>query len=379
MGLLNNYLTKTIPQNARNIWDAVKRAPSDLQALGSPQMNTQVRQAMNKPAALDKESAMAMAMDYLQTTNPMGGLLAHTVYHGSPHKFNKFDMSKIGTGEGAQAFGHGLYFAENPSVAKSYMNAGQSVVPQEVGYAGKNADQWYNFWQKKMDRNPNDEQAKAALYFWERIASRQHPQTAINMALDEGADWPELAKFAQQFDVNKFTGVPPSHLYKVDIPDESIPRMLDWDKPLSKQHPDVQSAFANAGVKANVTADDLFNELSTKYNWSDDTARKYANEQAYSLKGAHAYQEFANQEANRAGIDRVGHKINNNQAMALASERLKALGIPGIRYKDAMSRGTDAGTSNFVLFDDELARILEINGQPTGLLSWADEAKKVKK
>jgi len=31
------------------------------------------------------------------------------VYHGSPHKFDKFDSSKIGTGEGAQAYGNGLY------------------------------------------------------------------------------------------------------------------------------------------------------------------------------------------------------------------------------------------------------------------------------
>jgi len=34
-----------------------------------------------------------------------------TVWHGSPHKFDKFDICKIGTGEGAQAYGHGLYLA----------------------------------------------------------------------------------------------------------------------------------------------------------------------------------------------------------------------------------------------------------------------------
>jgi hypothetical protein len=43
---------------------------------------------------------------------------AITTYHGSPHDFDEFDMSKIGTGEGAQAYGHGLYFAENENVAK---------------------------------------------------------------------------------------------------------------------------------------------------------------------------------------------------------------------------------------------------------------------
>src|SRR3990167_3149930 len=53
------------------------------------------------------------------TTEPMV-----TVFHGSPHEFTQFDASKIGTGEGAQAYGHGLYFAENPKVAGNYMNFG---------------------------------------------------------------------------------------------------------------------------------------------------------------------------------------------------------------------------------------------------------------
>src|SRR5215472_1918301 len=43
------------------------------------------------------------------------------VWHGSQHEFMEFDGSKIGTGEGAQAFGHGLYFAENKEVAHSYL------------------------------------------------------------------------------------------------------------------------------------------------------------------------------------------------------------------------------------------------------------------
>ena len=51
------------------------------------------------------------------------------VYHGSPHKFDKFDASKTGTGEGAQAYGHGLYFAENPEVARTY----QAKVPKMRG------------------------------------------------------------------------------------------------------------------------------------------------------------------------------------------------------------------------------------------------------
>lgn len=43
-----------------------------------------------------------------------------TAYHGSPHDFDRFSMGKIGTGEGKQAEGFGLYFAENPRVAEKY-------------------------------------------------------------------------------------------------------------------------------------------------------------------------------------------------------------------------------------------------------------------
>jgi hypothetical protein len=65
-----------------------------------------------------------------------GGLSTKGIkaYHGSPHDFERFDLSKIGTGEGAQAYGHGLYFAESEGVAKAYREA----------LAGKNTLADYN-------------------------------------------------------------------------------------------------------------------------------------------------------------------------------------------------------------------------------------------
>lgn len=43
-------------------------------------------------------------------------------WHGGPHQFDAFSLDKIGTGEGAQSYGHGLYFAENRKVAEEYKN-----------------------------------------------------------------------------------------------------------------------------------------------------------------------------------------------------------------------------------------------------------------
>jgi hypothetical protein len=41
-------------------------------------------------------------------------------YHGSPHDFDKFDRSKIGTGEGNQTEGYGFYFSKSDAAAEQY-------------------------------------------------------------------------------------------------------------------------------------------------------------------------------------------------------------------------------------------------------------------
>lgn len=56
------------------------------------------------------------------------GVIGANVYHGTPHRFpateanplGEFDASKMGTGEGAQAYGHGHYLAEKPETAVQY-------------------------------------------------------------------------------------------------------------------------------------------------------------------------------------------------------------------------------------------------------------------
>lgn len=69
--------------------------------------NAQIRRAIKD--AVDKKRA--------------GKTFDQPVYHGSPHIFDRFDLSKIGTGEGAQAFGWGLYFAGKREIAKHYRDA----------------------------------------------------------------------------------------------------------------------------------------------------------------------------------------------------------------------------------------------------------------
>ena len=77
-------------------------------------------------------------------------------YHGSPHNFDRFSMDKIGTGEGGQAFGHGLYFAEHEDVAKSYRDtlaAGHPGHMYEVNIKADPAD--FIDWDKPISQHPD--------------------------------------------------------------------------------------------------------------------------------------------------------------------------------------------------------------------------------
>lgn len=74
--------------------------------------------ALSKAAGdIAKKYAQSKALPQVQEAADLPGFL---VYHGSPHKFEKFDISKIGTGEGNASYGPGLYFAEKEKVARGY-------------------------------------------------------------------------------------------------------------------------------------------------------------------------------------------------------------------------------------------------------------------
>ena len=84
----------------------------------------------NKSVLSDPAQVQA-AQRALADYGAQSGMAAATVWHGSPHKFDKFDSSKIGTGEGAQAYGHGLYLAESPDVARTYTTSTNHVAKQD--------------------------------------------------------------------------------------------------------------------------------------------------------------------------------------------------------------------------------------------------------
>ena len=264
-----------------------------------------------------------------RTLNPQTGAI---VWHGSPHKFDKFDSSKIGTGEGAQAYGHGLYLAENPKVATEYskMQGGAGgAIPSPLRYVNG------------QEVQPGTGAYKAASLL-DNMSVAQAKKTVSGWM--QGARPEEQAYFKEVYDtlggISAKSAVkqkaPGGSLYKVDLPDEHIAKMLDWDKPLSQQHPDVQKALN--GIETNFPEIPDFN--LRKWMDADPLASTWHNVLQRDL-----------------GAD-----------PAMITGTLKDRGIPGIRYLDGGSRGAGQGSSNFVVFpgNEGLLKILERNGQ--GLL-----------
>ena len=156
-------------------------------------------------------------------------------YHGTPHEFEQFDTSKIGTGEGAQAYGHGLYFAENPGVGEGYR--------KQLSGPGGSA----NLAAKRAALEAADLPAalKADVKTWNDLpADGENAATIAYNRNREARDYITAnrghveAMLQKVIDAQNNKG----HLLTVRINAEPE-EMLDWDKPINEQPPLVQAAL----------------------------------------------------------------------------------------------------------------------------------------
>jgi hypothetical protein len=232
-------------------------------------------------------------------------------YHGSPHDFDRFDLSKIGTGEGAQAYGHGLYFAEAEDVAKNYRDVLSS------GFNGR-ADDARSAAARAMEYHGGDK-AKAIADLEENAAGYA-PRAPI------------LREAQRLIETDQWK---PGRMYEVNI--KANPEdFLDWDKPLSQQSEKVRQAFPP----------DL-----------------------HAMPGARAHDVLAERvvpplpaDADSGWTSVVNTTNDRVMRRDMAARKLREAGIPGIKYLDQGSRTAGEGSRNYVVFDDAMVEILRKYG-----------------
>jgi GNAT superfamily N-acetyltransferase len=287
--------------------------------------------------------------------NPEMGAI---VYHGSPHKFDKFDSSKIGTGEGAQAYGHGLYLADAPDVARSYAQ----TRPEKQYFLNDQPVRIANM-------SPQEKLAMQALTDLQSYGpTKGH---FLKNLEEQGARPEQVKKISDAWDrlatQNPKAYVDPGNLYKVDLPDEAIAKMLDWDKPLSQQSKYVQRRIE---------------KMEGLQMLREEYARALPRQEAARAANDYGSLDWDTADRIAAEIARkwdhngsgIWKQVNRDNGLNVedAAKVLKKAGIPGIRYLDGGSRGAGSGTSNYVVFPGEegLLSIVERNGQPLrGLMS----------
>lgn len=234
-------------------------------------------------------------------------------WHGSPHEFEAFSNEKIGTGEGAQSYGYGHYFAENKVVAASYQNSFDATVegrPFDVN-------------------NPLHKAASLLDQFGSRRAALEEVKSSEDVYND---DFGRAVR-----DILESKPIPKietkANLYRVLIRAEKE-QFLDWDKPLNQQTDKIIQALAEASVK----------ELSGT-----------VEEQARLLKESPTP---LGEWLDAAGGGPHGYIWNKSREMSAA---LYKAGIPGIKYLDQGSRAEGKGSSNYVVFDPSIIKITHRN------------------
>lgn len=263
-----------------------------------------------------------------------------TAYHGTPHEFEQFDTSKIGTGEGAQAYGHGLYFAENENVAKDYRDR---LTDKASSFRVENIDmpKWIL---RKIESHPDRAQAISEIRndFQNRLVEAEEEAKGSHQP------WMASGKISTAKDVlaglDKIeTGANIPHtrgrMYEVNL-DVGPEHLLDWDKPLSEQHPNIIRAIRDTISSAE---EDAVNPNALRGNFQGSGSTQYGTSEDHDHLTGAAIHDM---------ISRVyGHK---NQ-----SEELSKRGIRGIRYLDAGSRGKDgeSGSHNYVIFDPQHIKV----------------------
>ena len=185
---------------------------------GAGQMIGEGSRAIGQGDYLSGGAGLALGMAGMIPGAPKGkGIRA---FHGSPHDFDRFSMDKIGTGEGAQAYGHGLYFAESEGVAKSYK--------EKLG-----GIEW--------SFSPHNEIERRATESAKRYLKDAGWDDAIGMRSVLLQDDPDLAyAFDDMVHAGRASDVERGNMYEVRI-NADPEDFLDWDKPAADQPPGVRT------------------------------------------------------------------------------------------------------------------------------------------
>lgn len=302
------------------------------------------------------------------------GWVALPVYHGTPHKVDRFRTDLIGTGEGNQTYGWGLYFSEHPEVAEQY----QKKLTDRYGYGKEKYTPGVHHISEISGKIVTDinglDTSGTTLPWWNvkttgnvDVRSRNGDPVFLYEVVSEDGEkrWEESIRFDGQNLLSRLLPKTTGSLYTVDINvnDEDL---LDWDKPLSEQSEKVKQIVTNQWVGprpfSSYSGADLYrNPLP----WSDEA---YADSQAQLKRASKWWSDHGIK-----GIRYLDQGSRDKTPFVTETNGRYAAGlkVPGGKEKvrifnsrpEAESYASGLQTRNFVIFNDNDITITHENGQ----------------
>ena len=246
-----------------------------------------------------------------------------SAWHGSPHDFDTFDLGAIGTGEGNQVHGWGLYFAKNREVAQAYKDVlgidSVEIISGDTKYRLNDDIEWYDNKTKSIidAENPlsmalttlseEGESTKAIKNLTDFIKSKKDNKSDYVVAQVKRAEQAIQILKDNHFDTHQW-----NTMFEVDIPENEY--LLNEQENIEKQSPIVKKAVSK-----------ISNELNSSVLNNSNLSGK----------------EFYRLLSKELGGDKS------------ASRKLSDFGVKGITYK-----GEQDGIC-FVVFDDKAIKVIE--------------------
>jgi hypothetical protein len=353
---------------------------------------------------LDSDSPIAQAARTQQARTRQSGMAAQyqgeqlyqvSAYHGSPYSFDRFSLDAIGTGEGAQAFGWGLYFTDVESIARHYANTLSARNDQiKLDTSIDNLSWFYNDeWQNIVHSifSGLTDMQDAVHKFMESVGSRYEQakedvpffESRLQEIIDnnEGQDTYDLvhenyeaAKLAiDQYEVLKReydngdlkVKKNQRNLYKVSLHEGKKPSdytWLEWYDDIDRDNPAIKEVLEQA--EKNQSWTNHFKKwIAVEYpSFAKDFNTLNSSQKAMIVDD---YEQSTGRKSNVEFRLETGEDLYRKVQSMTGSEKEASLfllrnGIDGIRYPaDSLSGNPNSPGYNYVVFDENAVTIEE--------------------
>ena len=293
-------------------------------------------------------------------------------YHGTPHKFDKFSLDAMGTGEGAQAYGWGMYFAGKREVAEYYREGlsgsdtyykgdriadlGLLTESPELSALSTAADYFKTRAGTSFDGDIKGTKEDTLLElqgdvdFWKNQLNEAEDSESIEYVNGEIERRTKILNAAKNLDYDALEVRNNGNLYQVDIPEDH--ELLDWDKPLSEQSLDVRKKLKP-----------LYEKIDRRGDWLNvsETRGDQIMQKLSSRLGEPS--KLTDEVFKAIGVDIYSAEAGSMSGKEAASRYLNTLGIKGLRYLDGTSRGKGEGHHNYVIWDEDAITVEAVNDE----------------